>query len=298
MASSPFFFFFFFFLACSFFQNLAVSGTQSLESPDVHAENTVGAIDDGLARLNVSRKRALKDEQSRQPDGRRSPAQLIVTTRRPDSSALEENVQAIKRWETRNPAGAFESRAGQRLDCLHGRQWAGARAARRLVRRLGDRERRRDPRVRPFDPFPFPFLTMTVSLEAIFLALFVLASQNRLARQADKRSHLDLQIDLLAEREMTAVLQLLQDIARHLDVQTTVTPEQLRDLMKKTDLRRLTDRMEELAEPARRAALPKAVRQPRMRRRHDLRRHVLDAARRLSICSLRSCARYGVPLVV
>ena len=49
---------------------------------------------------------------------------------------------------------------------------------------------------------------------------------------------------------MTAVLQLLQDIARHLDVQTTVTPEHLRDLMKKTDLRRLTDRMEELAQPA------------------------------------------------
>ena len=91
---------------------------------------------------------------------------------------------------------------------------------------------------------------MTVSLEAIFLALIVLASQNPLGRQADKRSHLDLQIDLLAEREMTAVLQLLQDITRHLDVQTTVTPEQLRDLMKKTDLRRLTNRMDELAESA------------------------------------------------
>jgi uncharacterized membrane protein len=91
---------------------------------------------------------------------------------------------------------------------------------------------------------------MTVSLEAIFLALFVLASQNRLSRQADKRSHLDLQIDLLAEREMTAVLQLLQDIASHLRVETSVTPEQLRDLMKKTDLTRLTNRMEELAEPA------------------------------------------------
>ena len=49
---------------------------------------------------------------------------------------------------------------------------------------------------------------------------------------------------------MTAVLQLLQDIAQHLAVQTTVTPEQLRDLMTKTDLRHLTDRMEELAEPA------------------------------------------------
>jgi hypothetical protein len=65
-----------------------------------------------------------------------------------------------------------------------------------------------------------------------------------------RSGHLDLQIDLPAEREMTAVLQLLQDIARHLDVQTIVTPEQLRDLMTKTDVRRLTNRMEELAEPA------------------------------------------------
>ena len=104
--------------------------------------------------------------------------------------------------------------------------------------------------IRPFDPFPFPFpfLTMTVSLEAIFLTLFVLASQNRLGRQADKRAHLDLQIDLLAEREMTAVLQLLQDIAHHLKVESKVTPEQLRDLAKKTDVRSLTSRMEEFAE--------------------------------------------------
>ena len=60
--------------------------------------------------------------------------------------------------------------------------------------------------INSFDPFPFPFLTMTESLEAIVLALFVLASQNRLALQPDKRSHLDLQIDLLAERGMTAAL--------------------------------------------------------------------------------------------
>ena len=96
----------------------------------------------------------------------------------------------------------------------------------------------------PFDPFPFPFLTMTVSLEAIFLALFVLASQNRLARLADRRAHLDLQIDLLAEREMTAVLQILQDIASHLDVKETVTPEQIRDLASKTDLKSLTHRVD------------------------------------------------------
>jgi hypothetical protein len=47
---------------------------------------------------------------------------------------------------------------------------------------------------------------------------------------------------------MTAVLQLLQDIARHLNVSTTVRPDQLRDLAKKTDLRSLTSRMEEFSE--------------------------------------------------
>jgi uncharacterized membrane protein len=165
------------------------------------------------------------------------------------SSALEENVQAIKRWE-RAILGA-RSKAQQISDyiaCKAGGGpvlvlhviWFGVWIALNVGVIRG---------IPPFDPFPFPFLTMTVSLEAIFLALFVLASQNRLARQSDKRSHLDLQIDLLAEREMTAVLQLLQDIARHLDVETSVTSEHLRDLMKRTDLRHLTTRMEELAEP-------------------------------------------------
>ncbi len=104
------------------------------------------------------------------------------------------------------------------------------------------------PGITPFDPFPFPFLTMVVSLEAIFLSLFVLASQNRLTAQADKRSNLDLQIDLLAEREMTVVLRLLQDIARHLDAPLSVTADQIRDLIKKTDVQTLTDRMEELGD--------------------------------------------------
>ena len=165
------------------------------------------------------------------------------------SSALEENVQAIKRWE--KAILLARSKAEQVSDwivCTAGSGpvlvlyvvWFAAWVIMNVDLIRG---------IRPFDRFPFPFLTMTVSLEAIFLALFVLASQNRLARQADKRSHLDLQVDLLAEREMTAVLQLLQDIASHLEVRTSVTPEQLRDLMKQTDLRRLTDRMDELAAP-------------------------------------------------
>ena len=96
------------------------------------------------------------------------------------------------------------------------------------------------PGIRPFDPFPFVLLTTIVSLEAIFLSLFVLASQSRLAEQADKRAHLDLQIDLLAEREMTVVLTLLQDLTRQLGVKVSVTPEQIRDLCKETDVHKLT----------------------------------------------------------
>ena len=166
------------------------------------------------------------------------------------SRAVEENVEAIKRWETtilltRSKAEQVSdwiaSAAGSGPVLVLHLVWFGAWVTVNAGMIRG---------MRPFDPFPFPFLTMTVSLEAIFLALFVLASQNRLSHQADKRSHLDLQIDLLAEREMTAVLQLLQDIARHLKIQTTVTPAQLQDLLKRTDVRRLTSRMEELAEPA------------------------------------------------
>jgi uncharacterized membrane protein len=113
-----------------------------------------------------------------------------------------------------------------------------------------------------FDAFPFPLLTMVVSLEAIFLALFVLASQNRLSRQADKRTHLDLQIDLLAEREMTAVLQLLDDIAAHFKIQTSVKASEIRDLARKTDLHGLTRRMEELAESPPATPSPEPSRHP------------------------------------
>jgi len=69
--------------------------------------------------------------------------------------------------------------------------------------------------VKPFDPYPYQFLTFVVSLEAIFLSLFILMSQNRSTRQADERSHHDLQINLLAEQESTKMLQMLQSLCAH-----------------------------------------------------------------------------------
>jgi len=68
---------------------------------------------------------------------------------------------------------------------------------------------------RPFDPFPFVGLSTIVSLEAIFLSLFILVSQNRATRRADERAHLDLQINLMAEREATKMLRLLQALCAH-----------------------------------------------------------------------------------
>jgi uncharacterized membrane protein len=69
-----------------------------------------------------------------------------------------------------------------------------------------------------FDPFPFSFLTLVVSLEAIFLATFILLSQNRQKALDDRRAQLDLQVNLLSEQENTKMLELLERIARQVGV--------------------------------------------------------------------------------
>ncbi len=78
---------------------------------------------------------------------------------------------------------------------------------------------------KPWDPFPFSFLTLVVSLEAIFLSIFLLIAGNRQARVAERRSHLDLQINLLAEQENTKAMTLLRLIAEKLEVVEEVGEE-------------------------------------------------------------------------
>jgi len=77
----------------------------------------------------------------------------------------------------------------------------------------------------PFDPFPYGLLTMTVSLEAIFLATFVLISQNRLSREADFRADLDLHIGLLSEHELTRSLRMLDAIQDKLGIANNADAE-------------------------------------------------------------------------
>lgn len=69
------------------------------------------------------------------------------------------------------------------------------------------------PGVEHFDPFPFTFLTLVVSLEAIFLSTFILISQNQETRLTERRNNLDLQVNLLTEQENTKMLQILKRIA-------------------------------------------------------------------------------------
>lgn len=100
------------------------------------------------------------------------------------------------------------------------------------------------PSVAPFDPFPFSFLTLVVSLEAIFLSLLVLKAQNRMTKEADKRAHLDLQINLLAEQEGTVVLKLLKRISEHLGVEAE-SDEAVQEMAEETDVHRLAEELEE-----------------------------------------------------
>ena len=94
-----------------------------------------------------------------------------------------------------------------------------------------------------FDPFPFPALTTVVSLEAIFLSLFILMSENRSNRRADERAHLDLQVNLLAELETTKLLKLVQALCAHHNLPEAKDPE-VAELLQATEPARLARELE------------------------------------------------------
>jgi uncharacterized membrane protein len=95
----------------------------------------------------------------------------------------------------------------------------------------------------PFDPFPFTLLTTIVSIEAIFLTLFVLITQNEMSRQADKRAELDLQINILAEKEATMILRMLQEISNRLGVKGPAGSD-IQELLKETKVEELAKKLE------------------------------------------------------
>ena len=96
-----------------------------------------------------------------------------------------------------------------------------------------------------FDPYPFALLCMLVSLEGVLLSTFVLIKQNRMSQRADQRSHLDLQVNLLAEKEITKVLQLQRLICRHLEIKEAETDDEVEELSNVTAIDTLAHHLEE-----------------------------------------------------
>jgi|SoiMethySBSTD1v2_1073268.scaffolds.fasta_scaffold454375_1 uncharacterized membrane protein len=75
-----------------------------------------------------------------------------------------------------------------------------------------------------FDP-SFVILAMVASVEAIFLSTFILITQNRMQAHADRRADLNLQISLLAEHEITRLVQMVSEMGRRMDLDVARQPE-------------------------------------------------------------------------
>jgi uncharacterized membrane protein len=97
------------------------------------------------------------------------------------------------------------------------------------------------------DPFPFTFLTLVVSLEAIFLSTFILISQNHDTKISERRNHLDLQINLLSEQENTQMLTMLRAIAEKVGANLSYD-EQVRAMSEETKPQQLVKQIKEREE--------------------------------------------------
>ena len=101
------------------------------------------------------------------------------------------------------------------------------------------------PGFKAFDPFPFGVLALVVSSESVFLTIFVLISQSRMARQSERRSHLDLQVGMLSEQELTTILQMLQKLCQHMGVNVDSSKEEVQSFSKTTDVHKLASELED-----------------------------------------------------
>jgi uncharacterized membrane protein len=146
-----------------------------------------------------------------------APSSVPATRKRAAEQLSAQNIQAVVRLEQESKSGRSRSqRAVQRIAAFCGTMtfvwlhlaWFTLWIVLNTV-----------PGGPQFDKFPFTFLTLTVSLEAIFLSAFILISQNEETRVADRRNALGLQVNLLTEQENTKMLKMLAAIGAQLGVE-------------------------------------------------------------------------------
>ena len=97
-----------------------------------------------------------------------------------------------------------------------------------------------------FDPYPYGLLTFIVSLEGVLVATFVLITQNRMSRDAERRAHLNLQVDLLCELELTVLLRVLRQVAEKLDVRLDDEGRRSEELMRETNAYELMEGVKDI----------------------------------------------------
>ena len=100
-----------------------------------------------------------------------------------------------------------------------------------------------------FDRVPFPILDTLVAIEAIFLASFIVMRQSRLSRRSDERDHLILQVLLLAEKEITAVLQIERQIAGRVGLAEVAENADITQLSQNTSIDEVANSLKESMPP-------------------------------------------------
>ena len=101
------------------------------------------------------------------------------------------------------------------------------------------------PGLKMVDPYPFSLLNALVSLEGVLLATFVLIKQNRMSARADERSHLSLQVSMLAEQEITKVIQMLDRMSQRMEIGEHVRDAESEELSRTTAVGALVDHLRE-----------------------------------------------------
>jgi uncharacterized membrane protein len=104
--------------------------------------------------------------------------------------------------------------------------------------------------LKPFDPFPFGLLTMVVSLEAIFLSIFILMSQSRESQIAELREEVTLQVDLRIEEEVTKTLQLVAGLYQRMGFELSDDTD-LQEMLRPLDEKRIEADMKQQIQLAR-----------------------------------------------
>ena len=159
------------------------------------------------------------------------------------NSALRRNIEVLRRRRTEDEArAALDERLARsvtrfagsmRFVYLHAALYGGW-----IIANLGW-----IPGIRPWDP-SFVVLAMIASVEAIFLSTFILITQNRMAAAADRRAELDLQVSLLAEAEITKLVELVSMIAQRMNV-SPEEEQEIEEMKKRVAPEAVLDAIEE-----------------------------------------------------